>query len=315
MTTGSMGDRSNPTLASSTSQSGSGQTGDRTGTTDDVNRAKDAVGEAAQTAKTEASNLGHDLKAHGEQLVHDARARAEDMAEQQKAAGADQVEGMARAAGKAADELEATSPQLAQYVRQAASAAEDFSRSIRNRNFGEILEDVTAYARREPVMFFGITVAAGFAISRFLKSTAERSASGYYGSGPSRAYDSGSGITRSHAYGQSGTRPTTPVGQTSSTPMEYPTGRTSSTDPMHSSTAGTATGQSGARPTTPASQTTSSKDYPAGRTSSTDPMRPSTTGTSTSSTPAGHLGTPIGGPSSTPGGAASSPSKAGGSYR
>jgi uncharacterized phage infection (PIP) family protein YhgE len=274
MTTGSMGDRSNPTLASSTSQSGSGQTGYRTGTNDDVNKAKDAVGEAAQTAKAEASNLGHDLKAHGEQLVHDARARAQDMAQQQKAAGADQVEGIARAAGKAADELESTSPQLAQYVRNAASAAEDFSSSIRNRNFGDILEDVTAYARREPVMFFGITVAAGFAISRFLKSSAERTERERYGAGPRRAYDSGSSTVRPSTYGQSTTR-STPVDQTSSTPMEYPTGRTSSTDPMRSPTPGT----------------------------------------STTTTPAGHLGTPVGGPSSTPGGAASSSSKVGGPNR
>lgn len=285
MTTGSMGDRSNPTLASTTSQSGSGQTGYRAGTNDDVNKAKDAVGDAARTAKTEASDLAHDLKAHGEHLVQDAKTRAQDMAEQQKAAGADQVEGIARAVGKAADELEAASPQLAQYVRNAASAAEGFSSSLRNRNFGEILEDVTAYARREPVMFFGITVAAGFAISRFLKSSAERAASERYGygSGASHAYDSGSGTVGSssygqpgtRAYGQPGTRPVTPVSQTSSTEMEFPTGRTNSTDPMHSST----------------------------------------TRTSTSSTPAGHLGTPVGGPSSTPGGTASSTSKVGGPNR
>jgi hypothetical protein len=291
MTTGSMGDRSNPTLASTTSQSGSGQTGYRAGTNDDVSKAKDAVGDAARTAKAEASNLAHDLKAHGEQLVHDAKTHAQGLAEQQKAAGADQVEGIARAVGKAADELESASPQLAQYVRNAATAAEGFSSSLRNRNFGEILEDVTAYARREPVMFFGITVAAGFAISRFLKSSAERAASERYGYGsePSRAYGGGSGTVGSSSYGQSGsygqpstraygqpgTRPATPVSQTSSTPMEYPTGRTSSTDPMHSST----------------------------------------TGTSTGSTPAGHLGTPVGGSSSTTGGTSSSPSKVGGPYR
>jgi len=262
--------------------------GSRPGTSETANAVKDAARDTVNTTKAEAANLAQDLKAQGEELVGAARERAQSLADEQKTAGADQVEGIARAARKAADELESTSPQLAHYVRDAASAAGNFSQSLRNRNLGEILEDVTEYARREPVMFFGITVAAGFAISRFLKSSAERSGAGRYGYGSRAGYAGGPGSSAgSSSYRAPAS--STPVASTSSKP-EYPTGRTTTTDPMGS-------------PRTGSSASTSS--------ASTSSASTSSAGTSSG----GPLGSSAGNPASRPGATGAQSAKVGGPYR
>ncbi|WP_157505597.1 hypothetical protein [Geminicoccus roseus] len=277
MTTGSTDYRSNPTL-SSTSANSPGA-GPRSTTDENRDKAAHAARNTLDTAKAEASNLGHtaraeaeglghDLKRQGEELAGVARERAEGFADEQKTAGADQIGGIARAANKAAEELQDTSPLLAGYVRDAASAADEFAGSLRNRNLGEILDDVTNYARREPVVFFGITVAAGFALSRFLKSSAERQGASYDSRRGYGSYGGGHGTdARWSSYGGSADR-TTPVASTHSTPMEYPTGRTGTTDPMHGSSSASSTS------TTSSSQLGSSAGNPA-----TKPGAPATSST------------------------------------
>jgi hypothetical protein len=203
---------------------------------------KDTARQTLDTAKREAMGLGEELKNQGAELVGAARARAQGLAEEQKAFGADQVDGIARAASKAADELEQASPQLARYVRDAASAADNISTSLRERSIGDILQDVTDFARREPVIFFGLTVAAGFALSRFLKSSGSSYGSSSYDdrgmmrrSGP----DYGAAYEAPYARRDADAgQPHTPVASTHATPAEFPTGRTTTTEPMGSESRG-----------------------------------------------------------------------------
>jgi hypothetical protein len=105
-----------------------------------------------------------------------AKARIGDIADDQRQAGADTVQGFASAARTAADDLERTSPEFARYTREAASAVDRFSDAIRRRSFGDILHSADDFARREPVAFFGTALVAGFAVSRFLGSSARRPA-------------------------------------------------------------------------------------------------------------------------------------------
>ena len=255
MATGSPDYRSDP-LSSSPSKPDPVGSINPAGTDADLERAQSAAQEAVETAKAEATHLGRDLKEQGSELAGAARERAEGFATEQKAAGADQIGGIARAANRAADELDETSPHLASYVREAASAADDFADSLRNRGFGDILQDVTDYARREPVVFFGLTLAAGFAASRFLKSTGERTGtSGVQSSGPARSMEWRNADYRPHntksygdanrpAYGSPTAQPVvgagpTPVASTGSTPAEYPTGEVKTTDPMAAKPGGT----------------------------------------------------------------------------
>jgi len=121
-----------------------------------------------------------DLAAHaGDKLM--------DMAESEKKAGADFAAGMAGAIRRAADEFADDVPQAAQYIRGAADQVDYITKSLRDRNVGQLISDVEQFARRQPTAFLGATVIAGFVAMRFLKSSKtgspSSSASSYSGNG------------------------------------------------------------------------------------------------------------------------------------
>lgn len=94
-----------------------------------------------------------------------------DTAEHQKRAGADYMTGIAEAVRRAASEFDEPVPQAAEYIRLAADQMETMSNSLRRRDMGQMLSDVQSFARRQPTAFLGISLLAGFAAMRFLRST------------------------------------------------------------------------------------------------------------------------------------------------
>lgn len=150
---------------------------------DDLRATASAVGaEAAGTRDRlgqEAASVLDEAKAQGAEVAGAARERVEDLAEQGKAAGAERAQGLAGAVRHAADDLEASSPEIARHVRAAADSVEGVAAALRDRSVGDLLSEVGNFARRQPAAFFGTALVAGFAISRFAKSSApEGSASG-----------------------------------------------------------------------------------------------------------------------------------------
>jgi hypothetical protein len=123
-------------------------------TSDDIpsltDKAKSDIAEAAETAKAEARRL----------------------ASQQKEAGADRLGEVAGAVHGAARSLEAGMPQMASYVHDAAVRLEDAARTLRTRNVDDLMGEISRFARSQPALFFGGAMLAGFALTRFLKSTA-----------------------------------------------------------------------------------------------------------------------------------------------
>jgi hypothetical protein len=88
------------------------------------------------------------------------------------AKGADAMQGFARAIESAAAELESRSPQIASRVRGVADRVDGFSNNIRGRSIGELLTAARDLARSQPTAFIAGAVIAGFALSRFIKSSA-----------------------------------------------------------------------------------------------------------------------------------------------
>jgi hypothetical protein len=117
---------------------------------------------AAETAKTA-------LEAGSVTVKQGARK----LAEQQKQAGADQIGGVARAG--AAREIEQKMPQAAGFIHDAAARLEGAAASLRERSVDDLMRSLNDFARTQPAVFFGGAVLAGFALSRFLKSSAEPS--------------------------------------------------------------------------------------------------------------------------------------------
>lgn len=129
--------------------------------------------EAASRLRDEAAGVAADVKVEASGVAEAVQDRAAGFAEEQKHAGAEQAEGLARAVHRAADELQGTSPQLAHYVREAADSTGQLAQALRNRSVGDLVSGVEDFARRQPVAFFGATVLAGFALARFVKSSAD----------------------------------------------------------------------------------------------------------------------------------------------
>jgi hypothetical protein len=95
---------------------------------------------------------------------------ARSMAEQQKAAGAERVARLGQAVHGAADEIGRELPQAAQIMHSAAQRLESVSEALRERSLGELGFELKSLTRRQPAATFVGWVAAGFALSRFLKS-------------------------------------------------------------------------------------------------------------------------------------------------
>lgn len=93
-------------------------------------------------------------------------------AEQQKTLGANQLDGVAMAVHGAARELEEQMPAVARSVHDAATRLEGAAASIKAKTAGELMSTMNDFARQQPAVFFGAAILAGFAASRFLKSSA-----------------------------------------------------------------------------------------------------------------------------------------------
>ena len=115
-----------------------------------------------------------EARRQGEELADIAKERATGFAEEQRALAAKQVGAVAGAVEKTAEGLDEASPDLARYVRTAATKARDVAAALENRSVRDLLGTAESYARREPAIVFGAAVAAGFALVRFLKSSPER---------------------------------------------------------------------------------------------------------------------------------------------
>jgi hypothetical protein len=103
----------------------------------------------------------------------DAITEAEQAAERKKQTGANRVDEMAKAVHGAADELAQQLPKAAEFVHAAASRLEEGAGALRRRSAEDLMRTLNDFGRKEPLAIFGGAVIAGFAISRFLKSSAD----------------------------------------------------------------------------------------------------------------------------------------------
>jgi hypothetical protein len=99
--------------------------------------------------------------------------KAREAAEQQKATGAEQMSGVAAAVHRAADDLGSQLPQAATYIHSAADKLEEASSALKERSLEDLMGTFGQFARSQPAAFFATAALAGFALSRFLKSSGE----------------------------------------------------------------------------------------------------------------------------------------------
>ncbi|XDA99107.1 hypothetical protein AB1M95_04145 [Sulfitobacter sp. LCG007] len=128
---------------------------------DPVGAAKDAASDAADKARGIA-----------EQVTQTVTSGAANYARDAKASAADEVRGVSSALRLAAEDLRRGSP-AERTFSQLADGLADVSDTIRGKDLGEIVNDVNAFARRNPITFLGGAALLGFAATRFVRASGE----------------------------------------------------------------------------------------------------------------------------------------------
>ncbi len=102
-----------------------------------------------------------------------AKTQAESMLGEQQQAAADQLEGVAMALRKTAEQLDSQDQgPVARYAERAADSLDNLGGKLRDRDIDSLAAQVQDFARQQPGVFLGGAVAAGFLVARFMKSTA-----------------------------------------------------------------------------------------------------------------------------------------------
>jgi hypothetical protein len=86
--------------------------------------------------------------------------------------GADRLGGVSRAVHDAADDLGREMPQAASYIHSAAETLDLASSALAQRSAEDFIAGFGRFARKQPAALFAGAMLAGFALSRFLKSSA-----------------------------------------------------------------------------------------------------------------------------------------------
>lgn len=121
-----------------------------------------AIEEGRQAVKEQAGAVFNDAKEMARGKI----------AEQQQTA-ASSLGSLAQALRKSAQEMQGSGQQAgaARIAQSAADGLERFSGTLRSKDLDSMLRDAESLARRQPVLFFGAAIAAGFLAVRFLKSS------------------------------------------------------------------------------------------------------------------------------------------------
>jgi len=140
------------------------------------NESPDETGiSGAQSAKKTAENLADHAKDSADSAMQNATKAAARQADAAKSSVADEVSGVASALRTAAQEMRSGSPQERTFG-QIAEGLADASDALRDKDLGTMVQDVTQFARKNPLMFLGGAALIGFAATRFAKASGETDA-------------------------------------------------------------------------------------------------------------------------------------------
>jgi len=119
--------------------------------TDAISQAKDVAQDAMSRASSVAGVLGD---------------KASTVAEAQKSQLADKLEDVARAVHRSSEALEGQQDWVAHMVERGAAELSTLATTLRKNDLQSLLGDLGSLARRQPALFVGASMAAGYALTR-----------------------------------------------------------------------------------------------------------------------------------------------------
>ena len=158
----------------------------------EMNKAKGAASDAASaigeqasaTARdakdkvtTVAADVASDLKSRAREISDTITTQATTYAGQARDTVADEVGSVASALRSAADEMRSGSA-AERTFSQIADGLADASEAMRDKDLGQIVNTLTEFARRNPMLTMGGAALLGFAATRFAKASSDHAATG-----------------------------------------------------------------------------------------------------------------------------------------
>ena len=131
------------------------------GVTDEI---KGAAGDMAREARA----AGEAVRQEVSELGSTIKQGLSDQVERQKNGFADRLSAVAERAQTSASELRAQEAWLGNLLGRGADELAGIAEEIRRNDVPGLLGSVEVFARRQPALFMGATVALGFALTRFI---------------------------------------------------------------------------------------------------------------------------------------------------
>jgi hypothetical protein len=128
-------------------------------------------------------STGEKVQAHTGAMLDETRARAGETVrrvakegggfiDSQKRLAAVEVDGYACALHETARQLhDQQQDAVADYAERVASSLDSLAHNLRDKDMGEVIDNIGDFARRQPGVFITGAVAMGFLLSRFMKSS------------------------------------------------------------------------------------------------------------------------------------------------
>ncbi len=121
---------------------------------------------AAADALDQAKEVGQDAKARAGSIAGTIGEKVTSVAESQKSQLADKLEDVAKAVHRSGEQLEGHQDWVAHLVERGAAELSSLATTLRSNDLQSVLGDLGSLARRQPALFVGASMAAGFALSR-----------------------------------------------------------------------------------------------------------------------------------------------------
>lgn len=147
----------------------------KTQASEDLGAVTDQARHDLDAIKQRAQDDVRELGQQASEKVSEATDKAKSFAADQKVLAANQINGVATAIAKVADELDNTDQStVARYARDLASGISNFGKTVQDRDVDDLMGLAQDFGRKQPIAFLGAAALAGFVASRFAVASAHR---------------------------------------------------------------------------------------------------------------------------------------------
>jgi len=144
---------------------------------DDLNDAGTELAAAANAVKDEAAAQFEQLQQTAQQQIAETGEQAKAFVTDRKGEATESLEHVSKAVRHVANDLGQTgeTAAVAGYVRDIAGGIDRLSETLRNNSVDQLVGMAQDFGRRQPLALLGAAAVAGFAASRFIMASADRS--------------------------------------------------------------------------------------------------------------------------------------------